>query len=455
MNMEFVNKCLYKSPYFIRNIGINIYGLYLYKHRFNKEFWNLYRCLKDYQYSNPEKMVIIQFQKLREMVKYAYNNTDYYRRLLDEYGIRPKDITSFEDFQNIPLLTRETIIKNFDSLISKNFPKKEKVLGHTSGTTGEKLHFYLPKSLMWELNYAHLYLLYSWGGIRPLDKRATIGARFFTEKPPYWSYNRFENQLLLSIHHLDSLTVRDYIKKIDSFKPVLIQGHPSGIHFIAQKIIEYKFHLSFTPKAIFTTGETLYPDQRVEIEEAFNTKIFETYGTGESVIIAGTCVHNCGFHELSDYGYMELLPTDEIVGTSLYNEAMPFIRYKIGDMAEPVKDIPSRSCKVSYPVKAKKIIGRIDDRIVLPNGKVIFPVTIRMKVKSLLHVGENYQLIQHSLKELESILQLNNPDEERVNRLKEVIEEIVKDKYISLEVKLVEKIDHKGKMRNIISEVKA
>ena len=453
--IEKLRNYLYKSPYFIRNTGINVYGFYLYRHRFNREFWSLYEHLKMYQYSSPEKIKNDQFKKLREILKYAYENTDYYKMLLDEHSIKLSDITSFEEFQRIPVLTRDIVIKNFGSLISKNFPISERIMWQTSGTTGEKLHFYLPKALLWQINSAYLYLLYSWGGIKPGDKRVTLGARRFTEIPPYYSYNHFEHQLLLSIHHLNNETVKDYIRKIDSFKPLFIQGHPSGIHFVAQHILERRLTLSFKPKAIFTTGETLFPDQKADIENAFNSKVFETYGLGESVIMAGSCGNNLGFYELSDYGYIEILPTGEVVGTSLYNKAMPFIRYKIGDVAEPVDGSLADKCSMSYPLKIKRIFGRMDDRIILRDGKIVFPVTLRMEIKPFLFMGENYQLIQHSLKEFELMLQLNTNDKERIVKLKNRVKEILGNYDISLDVRIVNKIESKGKMRNIISKVRS
>jgi len=452
--VEKLRNYLYKSPYFIRNTGINVYGFYLYRRRFNREFWNLYEHLKIYQYSSPEKIKNDQFKKLKEIVKYAYENIDYYKMLLNEHSIKPSDIISFEEFRKIPILTRDIVIKNFDSLISKNFPISERIMWQTSGTTGEKLYFYLPKALLWQINFAHLYLLYSWGGIKPGDRRVTLGARMFTKIPPYYSYNHFEHQLLLSIHHLNNETVKEYIRKIDSFKPLFIQGHPSGIHFIAQHILEKGLTLSFKPKAIFTTGETLFPDQKADIENAFNSKLFETYGMGESVVMAGTCADNLGFHEISNYGYIEILPTGEIVGTSLYNKAMPFIRYKIGDVAEPVDASLTDKCGISYPLKIKRIFGRMDDRIVLRDGKIVFPVTFRMGIKPFLFIGENYQLIQHSLKEFELVLQLNKHEKERIGKIKNKAKEILGNYDISLDMRIVDKIKSKGKMKNIISKVR-
>src|SRR5690606_40108750 len=132
--------------------------------------------------------------------------------------------------------TKEIIRQEFDNLYNKDIAKNKYIAHSTSGSTGEKLKFFLPKELYFKINTALLYRSYFMWGINPKDKRVTIGGRVFTNKPPYWIYNRFERQLLMSAHHLNVDSVELYLKKIVNFRPVFIQGHPSAILVLANHI---------------------------------------------------------------------------------------------------------------------------------------------------------------------------------------------------------------------------
>ena len=388
------------------------------------------------------------------MIKHAYNSTHYYHKKFIDYGISPKDVQTLEDLKRIPILTREAISKNFADLVSKNFPQKRRLLHSSSGTTGKKLFFYLPKSLKWTITHAHLYRFYKWAGFKPYDRRVTIGGRLFTKRPPYWAFNRFENQLLLSIHHLSYETVDGYLKAIKDFSPDAIQGHPSGIHFLAERLMEQKEKIPV--KAVFTTGETLFADQRRTIEEAFATKIFDSYGMGEAVVMASECNHHQGYHEASEYGIIEIIGIKngigEIVGTSLHNFAMPFIRYKIGDLVETTEE-ETCACSRGLPVKIRRIMGRIDDKLALKNRKFILPVTIRMAIKPLLKEGENYQLIQETTNEFHLKVSTKYFGNKRKKQLMTTLRALLGHE-TNIYIEQVEEIPlTMGKMRNVVSYI--
>ena len=442
---------VYNSPYFIRNSIINIYGYFLAKKRFRGKFKEYYNFFQESQWWDFKELQEFQIMKLKELINVAYYNVPYYRKLFLEYGLTPDDFNSIEDLKKLPVLNKNIIRNNFKELLNEKFDKNRMVKHYSSGTTGQKLEFYLPKELAYNINCAMLYRFYSWANVRVGVKRVTIGGRFFTYKPPYWTFNKAENQLLLSIHHLNENTVDEYIQKIEEFKPVFIQGHPTGIYFLAQKLVELSKTIKL--KAIFTTGETLFDHQREIIMKAFGCDVFETYGSGESVIAAGDCEKHQGFHEASDYGIIEFEKDYSglyrVIGTSLWNYAMPFIRYEIEDLVEISQDYEC-SCKKGLPIKIKKIIGRIDDILTSTKNTIIFPVTVRMAIKPLLKPYESYQLQQIDRNDYIFIIteEVNNERSNAIiNKLKNILGEnakiqiVVKDNIIT----------QGGKIRNVVN----
>ena len=446
-----LEKICYSSPYFIRFALINIYGYLLSRKRFKGKFGEYFELFSKTQWQSPEQIKEFQIDRLKKTMEIACQKVPYYRRLFSEYGLTPGDFRCLDDLKKLPTLTKKDIRDNFHDLLHEDIKNLPVTKNYSSGTTGQKLEFYLPRELAYNINYSLLYRFYGWAGVKQGDKRVTIGARFFTKKPPYWVYNKAENQLLLSIHHLNEQTVDSYIETIRRFSPVFIQGHPTGIFFISQRMAQ--LGKSVAVKAVFTTGETLDDSRRNVITEAFNAEVFESYGVGESVIAAFECEKHCGFHEASELGVIEFEKTDsglyKVIGTSLWNYAMPFLRYEIEDLAE-LSPSDRCSCGRALPLKIKRILGRIDDILFSPDGGIILPASIRMRVKPLLKPFENYQLQQVAQKEYVLLIE-GRLDELRKSHFLKAMKEALGD-WAKIEVKEVDRLmTDGGKVRSILN----
>jgi len=387
----------YNSPYIVRYSLGNIYGLMLYKKRFGNDFWKYYEWLLKSQYWNYDELMDYQIKKLRALFKEAYSNVPFYRQLLKDSGIDPTKV-DHEILKKMPILTKKDIRENIDAMINVKSKRKRYMKWHSSGTTGEKLAFFIPKTLYHAFNSALRWRAYSWAGVKPGDKRISIGGRILSNKPPYWLYNKYEKQLYLSIHHIGKCQeiTKAYLNEFISFQPDFLQGHPSGVFELAKAFREQGKVIKANIKAIFTTGETLFDDQRKTIEDVFGAKVFESYGLGESVVAAFECEKHNGFHEASELGIIQFEKGKdgniEVIGTCLENRVMPFIRYRIEDIV--IESDVSCSCGKSLPIKIKEIIGRIDDTLTRADETPVLPVTIRMAIKPILDDFQNYQLVQ-------------------------------------------------------------
>lgn len=49
-----------------------------------------------------------QLESLKEIVKYAYDNTIYYKKSFDEAGVKPEDIKTLEDIKKLPFIDKQT-----------------------------------------------------------------------------------------------------------------------------------------------------------------------------------------------------------------------------------------------------------------------------------------------------------------------------------------------------------
>lgn len=442
-----------KSPYILREMFINLYGYYLSRKRFNKRFYKLLDELMLNLHKTPDQIKTEQFELLKNSLILAYENVPYYTEIFDKVSFNPFEFNNEKELEKLPLLDKATIRKNFNKLQNPNFSTNKLKLNTTSGSTGEKLKFYQPKELTYTINAAFMYRFYVLHGVMPKDKRVTIGGRRFTNKPPYWSYNRFENQLLLSSHHLNHTTGKDYINKINEFKPVFIQGHPNSILYLANLINNDYARLTVPIKAIFTTGETLIEENRAKIEIAFRTGVFQQYGSGESCFSAQETSEQEGYMLNYEHGFVEMIGDGkykEIIATSFQNEAMPFIRYRIGDLVHPISIEKQR--KYPLPYLFDEVLGRIDDILMSENEEQILPVAIRMLIKPYLFDNTNYQLIQKSINDFD----LKLVDLEKSIVVKDIVQrlKLVLGNNAKFQILYVESlISDGGKIRNIINNI--
>ncbi len=443
-----------KSPYVIRELFIDLYGYYLSRQRFNKRFHQLLDKLMLNLQKTHDQIKSEQFDLLKNTLIHAYQNIPYYTDLFNQVEFNPLVFEDERELTKIPLLDKATIRKNFDKLQNPSLPKNKLKLHMTSGSTGEKLRFYKPKELTFVINAAFMYRFYAMFDIHPKDKRVTIGGRRFTTRPPYWSYNRFENQLLLSSHHLNIETGKEYINRINSFNPVFIQGHPNSILYLANFIIGGRAKLLVPIKAIFTTGETLVEENRAKIEHAFKTGVFQQYGSGESCFSAQETPERRGYMLNYEHGYIEMIGEGkykEVIATSFQNKAMPFIRYRVGDLVHPISEDNNR--KFPLPYLFDEVLGRIDDILIKEGGEQILPVTIRMIFKTFMLDNTNYQLKQNSINDFELKIvdmQKKIPLRNLVSHLKMVV-----GNKAQINAKYVESLmTEGGKIRNVVNSIR-
>jgi phenylacetate-CoA ligase len=389
-------------PSWLRFLGVNLYGIKLYSERFNKTFWNYRHFLEESQNWSTKKLEAFQLEKLYDLLRDVAQNVPFYGRHFAESGFSPSQLSSLSDLNRIEPVSKSQLRSAGKACLHREFKRFNPRLFHSSGTTGEKFSYYIPEELRFGLKFATIWRQYSWAGINFRDRRVTLGARIFTSKPPLWVYNVAENQLLLSIHHLNGTTVPQYIDRMEHFKPVFLQGHPSGVHLLARYLVQHDRSLPL--KAVFTTGETLFSEYRKTIEKAFSCSVFEEYGQGECVFAAQESAAHAGFHEVSELGIIEFESKcnenlQQVLGTSIWNRAMPFIRYRVEDLVEPVVQAQNTTADIGLPLKIKSVVGRMDESLTTTSGEQVLPVSARMFVKPLLKTAENYQISQIGPKE--------------------------------------------------------
>ena len=361
-----------------------------------------YRQFIKTQYEPYELQKGRQEERLRKLINFAYNNVPYYTKLFKGNNINPKDIKTVENLEKMPILTKQIIKQNWQDFIPKNINKIKYLNGSTGGSTGAPLKYRMSKK-DYEIGCALLYRGWGNAGYKLGDKIAMMGGSslvpniksnlktkiqdFFLNFRHYSSFGMSEKNLL------------DYFNDINRWRPKFIRGYASSIYLFAKFIDENNLKLKCKIEAIFTTAEKLFKKQRQFIEKALGTSVFDNYGLNDGGISSYECKNHYGMHIDTERAILETINSNDkqiieqqgkILATSLYNYAMPFIKYDTGDMGI----ISDSECACGRKtLLLKEIIGRVTDTLKLNNIIIGSPVLTVLMGKFDI---EQYQIVQNN-----------------------------------------------------------
>jgi phenylacetate-CoA ligase len=320
----------------------------------------------------------LQWNKLLELLNYVYGSNGYYRELFDKHGVSVKRIRDPSDFRRIPFLTKRAIRARSNEMVSSY---RGRVSGRkTSGSTGVPLVFVKDRDSTAYMD-ALMYELYGWHGIALGDRQSRVWGipldlkgRMLTRLK-----DMLLNRVRLVSFDISEKSCRRYFRRLRRFRPAFMYGLVNTIVAFADTIRG----LGLDPaeldlKAVITTGEILFPRSRQLLQTAFRCPIVNEYGTTENGIIAFECARG-SMHLQMHNTYIEILRPDdgspstpgemgEVVLTELHSRAMPFIRYRVGDLMKLSSD--ACGCGLEMPV-VEEVLGRESDLIVTPDGKSI------------------------------------------------------------------------------------
>ena len=393
-----IRKLYYRAPEAFRTVMTFVYSWRQRSVRFGREYSDFLALLERSTGLNREQILVDQVDRLKRLLILARDTVPYYQSIFQKYGFDPESLTSVLDLSRLPILEKETIQQRAEDFLNQQY-RGSLFKTHTSGTTGRGLHLYLSKVAN-QRSYACVWFHYGWAKLRRGEPVATFAGHPVADpdrqKPPFWQYDPLENELLFSSQHIKEDTLPFYIKKLCSFQPAAVRGYPSSIYLIALGILEAG-NTSICPKAVFSSSETLFDYQRKAIERAFSCRVFSYYGNTERAAHILQCEAG-NYHIVPQACVIEVVNPDgtlaapdvpgEIVCTGLVDDAMPLIRYRIGDTGVWASQLCS--CGRNTPILST-IIGRVEDYIITPNGRYVG--RLDHAFKDMIHLKEA-QIVQ-------------------------------------------------------------
>ncbi len=249
----------------------------------------------------------------------------------------------------------------------------------TGGSSGVPLRFVIDREAN-DRRMGAAYRGYAWAGAAPGTRQThlwgvTLGSPSRLRRWKEYLYSRYlYRRDMLNSFDLSDASIPQFLERIHRFQPDVLVAYTNPLYMFARTIEEHGLR-AYHPQAIIVGAEKLHDFQREVLERVFAAPVFETYGSREFTLIGAECEQHAGLHLTMENLLVEVVddegvPTPvgqegHVVVTDLFNVAMPFVRYAIGDRA--ISGFGSCSCGRGLPLM-KKVVGRQLDTLVTADG---------------------------------------------------------------------------------------
>src|SRR5690554_318417 len=335
-------------------------------------------------------------QKKREIIEFHFENNQFYRNLVGD--------KLPEKWEDLPVLTKKDLQQPLEQRLSKGYSIKSVFVNKTSGSSGNPFTFARDK-------YAHAL---TWAsiihrfGVHEIDFNTSLQARFYGMSKDFKGYYLTRLKDFLSNRYRFSIldfSDEGLEKILDEFKKRnfnYINGYTTCIMQVAKFLHRKELTLKQvcpTLMVCVTTSEMLLPEDKEYLIKHLGIPVINEYGSAELGVIA---LENSSYEWRlnNEELFVEILDDNNnpvpdgilgnIVITSLFNLAHPFIRYKVGDIGA-IKSISSKK-KILLELK-----GRESDFAVLPSGKKAAGMTFYVITKDIMDKDGNikeFKIIQ-------------------------------------------------------------
>lgn len=355
-------------------------------------------------------MRTLQSESLIKLVNNVYENVPFYKKKMDEIGIKPADIHSIDDIVKLPFTYKTDLRDNYPFDLFA-VPMNEIVRIHaSSGTTGK------PTTVGYTKNDIE-----NWREVlsRCLTM-AGIGADDIMQVS--YGYGLFTGGL--GVHYgaenigctvvpISGGNTRRQLQLMSDFQTTVLACTPSYALHLADALAEFGHSLSDMKLKIGIFGaEPWTENMRLELEKKWGIKAYDIYGLSEIMGpgVANDCKTHSGLHINEDHFYPEIVHPDtkkpmldgeegELVFTTLTKEGIPLLRYNTRDLSTLNRE--TCSCGRTL-VRMKKITGRSDDMLII-RGVNLFPSQIEHVLLEMGETSAHYMLYIDKVNNLDTL----------------------------------------------------
>ena len=369
------------------------------------------------QYWNPvletlprEKLQQLQLKKFKNILKWAYENSPFYRNLYNEAGLEPGDIKTLDDITKVPK-TEKSMLREaqkiepypYGSILSVPLEQVTEYR-QTSGTTGQPV--YHPETWQdWEWSAeSWAYALYAYG-YRDYDR---VFLPFgYSVNIAFWAGHYAAEKIGCEVVPGGVLDTEARILKMKELKATALMATPTyilGMADTARKKLGLDPAKDLYINKITAAGEpgACIPATKKRMEELWGAKVYDQVGATEIGHWGFECQAQAGLHVLENFHLVEI--EDIVTGAAITEPgrrgsmvittfdrfAHPCVRFDSKDIIEwnPVEKC---ECGRTFRLLKGGVVGRADD-ITKVKGVLLAPTAIEEVVRGITELGDEYEV---------------------------------------------------------------
>jgi phenylacetate-CoA ligase len=353
---------------------------------------------KDIETMPVEEIKKLQGEKLKKQVRNVYENVAFYRKRMDEAGVKPEDINGIEDLHKLPFVTKADLRDEYPyGMLAR--PMSDCVRIHsTSGTTGKRvIAYYTQHDIdLWDDCCARA--LVAAGGSKDDVVQVSYGFGLFTGGA---GLNGGSHKLGSLTLPMSSGNTERQLQFMCDLGSTILCCTPSYAAYLAESIAERGIRDQIKLKAGIFGAEAWSEEMRKSIEANLGLKAYDIYGLTEisGPGVSFECEAQDGMHVNEDHFVAEIIDPEtgevlpegsvgELVFSCIDKEAFPLLRYRTRDLCRLTRE--QCSCGRTF-IKMSRLMGRTDDMLII-RGVNVFPSQIETV---LINNGypANYQII--------------------------------------------------------------
>lgn len=316
---------------------------------------------------SENKLRELQESNLRKIIEHAVKTVPHYKH------IELKTTNPYGWIKQLPILTKDILRRKNEELISDLYNKENLIPYSSSGSSGIQSTVFMNKKEQSTIR-AILLHWWEWSGYKIGNPLVQTGIT-----PNRGVLKTIKDILFKTIYvsafNISKEELKSICNRMQKSNKYFLAGYASSLNVIAEYALENNFNIKLN--AAISLGDKLFNHYKENIEKAFQTKVYDTYGCNEGFLIASEKDINYKYI-MSPHVYIEILDDDDkpvkdgemgnIVVSRLDGFSMPLLRYRIGDLGIllPKEKYPTKR-EFNYPL-LQQIVGRETDVVKLPGG---------------------------------------------------------------------------------------
>jgi phenylacetate-CoA ligase len=362
---------------------------------------------------DKKRLKIYQDKRFKAVIKFANETVPFYHRSFKEAGVDVNSIKGIEDLPKLPIVTKEQLKRlPPQEIVSSKYDYNKLKKVRTSGSTGKPLQIYIsPDEDAWR---KAIYMRANINcGQKPRDHWVLLTApHHFGDTTLIQKKIGLYAQTCISLFESNETKIR----QVEKAKVNVLDGYSGSLLMLAKEVKKRDIK-TIKPHLIFGNAELIDIQARKYLEGVFDAPYCDQFGCAEVDRSAWQCLERDGYHMDVDSVITEFVDTNaepvsngehgEVTYTSLFNFAMPLIRYSIGDIGVP----SDGECPCGNILPLMKIVeGRKDSFLILPNNRIVSPFAINLEASSFKYFPsiDQYHIRQKKIDLLEVYLKLND-----------------------------------------------